>query len=69
MEQFGKSVCTQQPTTAEGIGTKQKYIIGGATYLVSSHYKDSGARLARYMCKAGYRETAYSRSEHSRRSA
>jgi hypothetical protein len=46
MEQFGKSVCTQQPTTAEGIETKQKYIIGGATYLVSSHYKDSGAVTA-----------------------
>lgn len=46
MEKFGKSVCTQQPITAEGIETKQKYIIGGATYLVSSHYKDSGAITA-----------------------
>lgn len=46
MEQFGKSVCTQQPTTAEGIETKQKYIIGGATYLVSSHYKECGAVTA-----------------------
>lgn len=46
MEQFGKSVCAQQPTTAEGIETKQKYVIGGATYLVSSHYKDSGAVTA-----------------------
>lgn len=46
MEQFGKSVCTQQPTTAEGIEMKQKYIIGGATYLVSSHYKESGAITA-----------------------
>lgn len=46
MEQFGKSVCTQQPTTAEGIEAKQKYVIGGATYLVSSYYKESGAVTA-----------------------
>lgn len=46
MEQFGKSDCKEQPTTAEGIETKQKYVIGGATYLVSSHYKSSGAVTA-----------------------
>lgn len=47
MEQFGKSVCTQQPTTAEGNQKKPNYYnIGGATYLVTSHYKDSGVVTA-----------------------
>ncbi|MDD2972306.1 MAG: transposon-encoded TnpW family protein [Lachnospiraceae bacterium] len=43
MEQFGKLVCEQQSTTAEGNQKKLNYYnIGGATYLVSSHYKESG---------------------------
>ena len=47
MEQFGKSVCTQQPTTAEGNQKKPNYYkIGGATYLVTSHYKATGAVTA-----------------------
>ena len=47
MKQFGKSDCAPQPTTAEGNNKKPNYYnIGGATYLVTSHYKESGAATA-----------------------
>ncbi len=42
MREFGKPVCAPQSVTAEENQKKQTYVIGGVTYLVISHYKETG---------------------------
>ena len=46
MEKFGKPDCVPQPVNAEGCKQEHKFEIGGATYLVTAHYKTGGGMTA-----------------------
>lgn len=46
MDKFGQSEMVLQKKIAEGNEKKRKFEIGGATYLVTAHYKEQGGMTA-----------------------